>query len=562
MFLGESRLKFALATCAVLILGVNVAQAQNIDGTVNLSALSGNQTVTGTSTINVDTNTTFSGTIALGSYTTTISGTNTNGTFSGVISGSGGITITDTGTTTFTGANTYTGTTTISYGQLAISSGGGISSVVTIGSSGTLTYTVSSTPGVITSLTFVANNGTIGSIINNSSSPLTLPSTINISNGGSWTKQPVGTSWVLVRGAGGYTGGSTLVVDPSLTSGGTVTYGLNTATPNELKLVILSETGGSSTSPVNQVDSVGQVMTMTSSAVDTHEFTLLYNEPGAAAGSEGKSSWVWGQMLGGGALRSTTGDEVGTRAQAMGFVVGYDWQQASDLVLGIATSYVRSYSWGLGENSGSLTKANTYQVMGYGVQRYGQAFVQGQALVGVDTFDQRRIIVGADEYASAQYTGSHVSTKVGGGYDLPMEDGLVLTPLASLRFTRIMNGAYSENGAGTSDLSVYSNGTNSLTQDIGARVAFKVKTEYGILSPSVRLAWVHEYIQGDTTASGTSDGTAFYTTAERPAADGVRLNLGMALESSDDMTLSAEYEGELHSDYQSHTGIVKATFGF
>jgi hypothetical protein len=38
--------------------------------------------------------------------------------------------------------------------------------------------------------------------------------------------------------------------------------------------------------------------------------------------------------------------------------------------------------------------------------------------------------------------------------------------------------------------------------------------------------------------------------------------LAATLESSDTLTLMAEYEGELRPNYQSHTGMLKATWGF
>ncbi|PKU25135.1 hypothetical protein [Telmatospirillum siberiense] len=45
-------------------------------------------------------------------------------------------------------------------------------------------------------------------------------------------------------------------------------------------------------------------------------------------------------------------------------------------------------------------------------------------------------------------------------------------------------------------------------------------------------------------------------------ADGARLILSATLEQSDSLTLKAEYEGETRPNYQSHSGLLKATWGF
>ena len=299
------------------------------------------------------------------------------------------------------------------------------------------------------------------------------------------------------------------------------------------------------------------------SVVEQHELALLNDGgAGAAAGSDGKADWIWGQIIGGAAIRDTTADQTGFRSQNMGLVIGYDWQQTTDLVLGAAISYIKSWSWGMDTDAGSLTKLNSYQLLTYGIQRLDNVFIDGQIVGGINSYDQRREIGFIDESARAKYLGGHVSAKVGTGYDVPLDDDKVLTPIAGLRFTRAMTNSYTESGAEAADLNITRNTTQNLTQDVGAKLTYKVNTCWGQLSPEFRVAWVHDYTQGVMTTSGDMAGAAFSSSSARPSSDGVRLNLAMGMEGVEDMNLRVEYEGEIRHDYESHTGLVKASWGF
>ena len=78
-------------------------------------------------------NASFSGAVALGSTTRTITNSQTSGSliFSGVVSGSGGLALSGTGTMALSGANTYTGDTTINSGTVQLGNGGTTGTLVT-----------------------------------------------------------------------------------------------------------------------------------------------------------------------------------------------------------------------------------------------------------------------------------------------------------------------------------------------------------------------------------------------------------------------------------------------
>ncbi|HTY66469.1 MAG TPA: autotransporter domain-containing protein [Alphaproteobacteria bacterium] len=305
-----------------------------------------------------------------------------------------------------------------------------------------------------------------------------------------------------------------------------------------------------------------QAVTPTTAAVEQHQLNLSSaGGVGLAAGSNGHESAVWGQVLGGGAMRDTTASADGFHSRSFGLVGGFDRQATPDLLVGVAVSWLTSRSTGLDASSGSAVTTDTYQLTGYGVQRWGQLFVDGQAGIGYTQFRQNRAISFLGATADAHYDGVLYLAKAGVGYDVPA-GGVTLTPLAGVRYLREVIGSYTETGAGSADLAVSSQGVTAVTQDLGGEVSWSVETGLGKLTPEVRLAWVHDYKNGPIAASGLIGGASFTNTVARPAADGARLNLAATLDASDEVTLRAEFEGEVRHDYQSATGLLKASLTF
>jgi uncharacterized protein with beta-barrel porin domain len=304
-------------------------------------------------------------------------------------------------------------------------------------------------------------------------------------------------------------------------------------------------------------------ITPTTLAIETHQLAMGEgNAAGAAAGSAPHAYGLWGQVLGGVAQRNSDATTDGYQSSNFGLVSGLDVHVDADTTLGAALSWSRGWSWGEQAETGSFATVDSYQLTAYGQHYWGQVFVDGQVGVGYDSFNQRRAVGFIGNMAHATYDGQHYLAKLGGGYDIPVSGGVTLTPLAGLQSLRAVSGGYTETGS-NDNLTVNRHGTESLTQDIGGKVAWTAATDWGSLTPEFRLAWVHDYVQGAITTTGTMVNNPSYASGTaRPASDGARVNVAATLETVGDLSLRAEYEGEARQNYQSHTGMLKATWNF
>ncbi|TWB40655.1 uncharacterized protein with beta-barrel porin domain [Nitrospirillum viridazoti] len=311
-------------------------------------------------------------------------------------------------------------------------------------------------------------------------------------------------------------------------------------------------------------------VTPTTTAISQHQETVASlmdgSEKGAAAGSNGREGVIWGEVVGAGVLRGTTTEAAGYRASSSGLVLGADWFASDEVMAGLAFSWINSASVGQGVMAGSLTRVGSYQLTAYSVWRPDFAdqklSVEGQVGWGYNHFDQRRDIAFLGARANANYGGEQYLGKVTVGYDLPQQGAFTFTPQYSLRFVRLVNHAYQEHDAGPANLKVDVLGTNAVTQELGLKVDTQWNTGVGLLSPDLRVAWVHDFKDGPIPTTGVLAGVAFASTTGRVNTDGLAVNLGATLQQSETFSLRLEYNGEYRHDYQSHGGVLRASWSF
>jgi uncharacterized protein with beta-barrel porin domain len=298
-------------------------------------------------------------------------------------------------------------------------------------------------------------------------------------------------------------------------------------------------------------------------AVEQHQQLAMAFDAmsGKAAGSDSYRNAMWGQFLGGGAWRGSTADSAGYHMREVGLATGVDHSFSENLLGGVAFSWVRAYASASGTSATNATM-DKFMLIGYGSHRLGQLVFDGQTGLGYDQFHQERRIAFLGRTATADFGGLEFLLRGRVGYDIPLADGVTATPLVGMTFLRSDVGGYTETGAGAANLTVRRNGANSLAHDVGFKVGWILDTAWGQLRPEVRAEWVHDYTQTAITTNCSLDGAAFNSSISRNSPDGAQLGLAATLNGSDNLSFRAEYNGEMRSNYQSHTGMIRIILSF
>ncbi|MCG6207259.1 autotransporter outer membrane beta-barrel domain-containing protein [Rhodopseudomonas sp. HC1] len=181
------------------------------------------------------------------------------------------------------------------------------------------------------------------------------------------------------------------------------------------------------------------------------------------------------------AIRSTTAN----------VVAGADWRVSDQWVLGAFGGY--ALTSGDLDALGSTTKITSRSIGGYGSYRAPWWYANVVGFYGWDGYDNRRAVLGTAN--SSRFDGNHYTVRGAIGTDLRMFGGFVVTPELSLQYTRVATDGFTEAG-GITALSVAADRTESLRSSVGTRIAHDVQTSNGVLTPELRLAWLHEFKDG------------------------------------------------------------------
>lgn len=378
-----------------------------------------------------------------------------------------------------------------------------------------------------------------------------------------------GESFTIVRptGMGTYTDNTVSVAESSGLTAILTSTGTNGTAGNDLLVTLATN----NTAYTNLVQSYAEPTFQAMNAVDLagigaveqHQETEMPYNPdgtGAAAGSDTRESAIWGQMLDGAIMRDSQSDSPGYNMNDYGIMVGADHRFNPNVMGGVALSWIRAWSTGTGAGTGSSSELNSYQITFYGTYRLDRFFIDGQAGAGYNHYQQTAVAPLVPMNAS--YGGEQGFGKATVGYDFPV-NGVTLTPFGGLRWVHANNDSYTATGGGGTRLFVDSVSLDAVSHDIGGKVSWSMPIGSGSLKTDLKAAWVHDYVQGAITTTGSINGdTPFSTTSSRTDPDGAQIDLAATYNTAGNVSIRAEYSGELRDGFQSHTGFLKLLWGF
>lgn len=253
-------------------------------------------------------------------------------------------------------------------------------------------------------------------------------------------------------------------------------------------------------------------------------------------------------------------------------MIAYDAPVGPRTRVGLGLGYARSTIDGRTFDSGSAaTDFNSYKATAYLGHEQGPWYVHGDASFGVNAYSGTRRIVfpGVARRASSEYSGQDYTAFVTTGYRLPVQ-GFTVTPLASLQYTHMNLGSYTETGAGDINLRIRSQSYDFLESGLGVKVSRVVTHQDGSFVPEVHAKWLHELSNPtlSNSAAFTAAGSPTFTTpGMRTAADTFNVGTGVTLLScacaARSWALEAVYDFHWRSDhYAAHQGMMRVTGRF
>ncbi|WP_295137187.1 autotransporter domain-containing protein [uncultured Reyranella sp.] len=262
---------------------------------------------------------------------------------------------------------------------------------------------------------------------------------------------------------------------------------------------------------------------------------------------------AWGGALGGLGTISNGGTNSGALTyNVVGFAGGLDRLVAQGLRIGATAGYQNGNQW-VGGFSGS-GNSNTFQAGLYANYSEGKVYADGIAGYAYSANQMWRSIAipGLAPRTASGFTGANQfygQVETGYRFDIGGLAEAFVTPFVRLQAYTGTQNAFTETGAGSLNLSVAQQTTNSLRTVLGAQLGGSMDLGWrDRLAMKMRLGWSHEY--ADTarpvTASFAGAPAAPFTTyGVAPQRDGVVLGISASTTVAEAMNVYVRYEGEV-----------------
>ncbi|WP_287496124.1 autotransporter domain-containing protein [Pandoraea sp. CB10b_02] len=284
---------------------------------------------------------------------------------------------------------------------------------------------------------------------------------------------------------------------------------------------------------------------------------------GVATGDGAPVFGLWGQGFGGHASQGMVDDIAGYSANYGGLMLGVDRAIGDKWLAGGVFSFSHTKINGSDDNSGSSTQVNGYGLLAYASYFGSPWYVNLSGGVVQQRYNTTRVMdfTGFSGVAKGAFSGQQYVARTEFGYPLALGSG-TLTPLASLTYSYLHQGSYTETAGNGAALSVGTAHTSSLRSALGARLEKAYATRYGDIMPFVQVQWIHEFVNsraltGASYAGDFTGETAFTAVGPSPVRDLADITLGATLMRRNNLSLTARYELQAGARFVSQTGSLR-----
>ncbi len=221
----------------------------------------------------------------------------------------------------------------------------------------------------------------------------------------------------------------------------------------------------------------------------------------------------WGLFADGGAAfgsQNSTSNQTGYNFTLGGLTLGADYRVTDHLLVGLATGYSNTASSFYG-TGGSVT-VNTIPFNAYAAYFSGSLYAYGSLGYALNLYDLKRGLSfdGISRTATSSTTGNQFNLYGETGYDLKLRQ-FILTPAATLTYSALWLGGFTEQDAGALNLKVGPQNVSSVQTGLGGRVTVPLKVGSFLVAPQAYAFYQHEFANGSRglNANLSQGGSAF-----------------------------------------------------
>lgn len=280
----------------------------------------------------------------------------------------------------------------------------------------------------------------------------------------------------------------------------------------------------------------------------------------SSAMAEGKSSgdafkqvkaWIRGMFNH--ADKEATSKASGFDANIYGVAMGIDKQIDHAVKVGAGYAYSQTDVSAHGRD----TDVDTHTAFVYGRYQPADWYVNTVVAYNWSDYDEKKSVLGSN--ANAKYDVESLGVQSMFGYETKL-GGYDVTPEAGLRYVHISQDAYHDrlgNRTGSNDSDI-------LTAVIGTKVAknYALDSET-VIRPELKAAVTYDLIDDGNNANVVlANGAAYRVNGEKLDRLGFELGAKVATDVTDNLEISAGWEGRFRKDYNDQTAMLNAKYKF
>lgn len=274
-----------------------------------------------------------------------------------------------------------------------------------------------------------------------------------------------------------------------------------------------------------------------------------------------RSTALWGQAFGAGMDQNERQNVDGYDARIYGLMVGYDNWISPGVRVGIAGGYANTTIDGKGDTRGNNTGIDSYLVEAYGAFKGSGWYASGRTGFTWHDYDtSRALTVPFGDSAKGSHDGDQFNASLEVGAPMA-HGGTVLTPVASLTYSRLHQDGYTETSGSAMALDVGAQTNDSLVSGLGLKGLVAIANDTVIEG---RALWLHEFSDDSqvVTAGFAAGGGTFTAAGPGVGRDSADLGIGMLAQIGFNSTFQLNYDANIREDYLAHVGSARIDINF